>query len=158
MANMTPNQVEIAENGRIYYDLYIKPFDEVTMRQIRFQYDTGADNCLLDIAALNRLGYTNDWIKTTGEPKKVYTADLKLVEECFVIKLPNVTIGKHSCTNFHIVTSLSAKLAPLLGLNFIKFCNWFLDYEKAVADFKLIREIFPIKQGDFGIHFTQGKI
>ncbi|MCL1999785.1 MAG: retropepsin-like domain-containing protein [Turicibacter sp.] len=156
MANMMTNQVAIADNGRIYYNVYIKPFDNVTMQYIRFQYDTGADNCMLDISELNRLGYTNDWIKTTGEPKKVYTADLKLVEECFVIKLPNVTIGKHSCTNFHIVTSLSAKLAPLLGLNFIKFCSWHLNYKEYFAEFELIEEIFPIKQGDFGIHFTQG--
>ena len=149
------NRVTIDKNGRIDYYLYIKPFADVTMRPVIFRFDTGADSCMIDIGILLNLGYTEEWVLKNGTPHKVNQANKTAIENCYLVNLPQVTIGKHSFNNFRIVTSTTERLNQLLGINFIALCDWNISYKKSYAEFTLIKQIFGTAPGDFEAFLSQ---
>ena len=149
------NRVTINPNGRIYYHLYIKPFADVTMIPFVFHFDTGADTCMIDLRELQKLGYTKEWVLKNGTPHKVNQANKTAIENCYLVNLPQVTIGKHSFNNFRIVTSTTERLNQLLGINFIALCDWNISYKKNYAEFTLIKQIFGKAPNDFEAFLSQ---
>ncbi|MCL1997364.1 MAG: retroviral-like aspartic protease family protein [Turicibacter sp.] len=143
------NRVTIYPNGQIHYDLYIKPFADVTMKPVKFIFDTGVGTCMIDLIELQKLGYTEKWVLQNGVKKTVNQANKTKIENCYVVKLPQITIGKHSFNNFNMITSTTERLNQLLGLNFIRLCDWDISYKKNYAEFTLIKQILAKAPGDF---------
>jgi len=149
------NRVTINKSGQIHYDLYIKPFADVTMIPFEFIFDTGAGTCMIDLRELQKLGYTEEWVLQNGVKKTVNQANKTKIENCYVIKLPQITIGKHSFNNFNMITSTTERLNQLLGLNFIALCDWNISYKNNYAEFTLIKQILGKAPGDFEAFLSQ---
>jgi len=106
---------------------------------------------------LQKLGYTEEWVLQNGEKKAVNQVNKTAIENCYIVHLPQVTIGKHSFSNFRVVTSTTERLNQLMGINFIALCDWDICYKKSYAEFTLIKQIVGKSPGDFEAFLAQNE-
>lgn len=130
------------QNGFVYLRLYIRSLNSPKMAYFDYKVDTGANRTTISSSILNNLGYDNDWIKTgrlligderptvaTGEP----------IEDCYIVSLPEITIGDYVGYNWPFLTSLSVPFKDLLGTDTMSFFNWDFNYESGFCGYDLIK-------------------
>ena len=127
--------------GFAYLDIYIRSQETPSMSYLEYKVDSGANRTTISKDFLYDLKYTEDWIKTgklligderptvaTGEP----------IYDCYIVSLPEITIGDYVGYNWPFLTSLSVPFKNLLGTDTMSFFNWEFDYEKGICRFNLI--------------------
>jgi len=124
-----------------YLDVYIRTPDKPTMAYFEYKVDSGANRTTISNIDLNGLGYDNDWIKTgkllTGDDRPTVATGEPL-DDCYIVSLPEITIGDYVGYNWPFLTSLSVPFKNLLGTDTMSFFNWEFDYENGVCKYDLI--------------------
>jgi hypothetical protein len=79
-------------------DISIKPKNDLTMQDVPFKIDTGANCTTIGYSQLYKLGFDEDWIKS-GTPLKgearPTVASGRFVEDCYQVILPEINIGDY---------------------------------------------------------------
>jgi len=127
--------------GFAYIDIHIRAPESPAMSYLNYKVDSGANRTTISRDFLFDLGYNEDWIKkgelligderptvATGEP----------IEDCYIVSLPEISIGDNVGYNWPFLTSLSVQYRNLLGTDTMSFFNWEFDYEKGICRYNLI--------------------
>ena len=124
-----------------YLDIYIRTPDKPTMSYFEYKVDSGANRTTISNIDLNGLGYDNHWIKNgihlTGDDRPTVATGEPL-DDCYIVSLPEITIGDYVGYNWPFLTSLSVPFKNLLGTDTMSFFNWEFDYENGVCKYDLI--------------------
>ena len=111
------------------------------MSHLSYKVDSGADRTTISSTFLNDLGYSNEWIKTgkllTGDTRPT-VATGEPIDDCYIVSLPEITIGDYVGYNWPILTSLSVQFRNLLGTDTMSFFNWEFDYKNGICRYNLI--------------------
>jgi hypothetical protein len=112
------------------------------MARLEYKIDTGANCTTISHTELEKLGYDKDWIKLgkllEGDERPTAATGLP-VDDCYIVTLPEISIGEWVGYNWPFMTSLSVPFKFLLGTDSMRFFNWHFDYENDVCKFDLIQ-------------------
>jgi hypothetical protein len=128
---------DFSEYGRVYLPIDIKPFDDITMSDVDFKVDTGADTTTISKKDLIRLGYSMEWIKQNAvvydEANKPTTAAGEKVDAGY-IQLPLINILGYEGKNwaFQIAMDEMQDFRNLLGRDLLTGFNYQFDNDNEV--------------------------
>jgi predicted aspartyl protease len=123
------DKFDFKEHGRAYVPIYIKPYDKITLSDIAFKVDTGADASTISKADLIILGYDLDWIAKNAvvfkEDDKPSTATGDKVNAGYV-QLPLINILGYEAKNwpFQIIIDEDEDFRNLLGRDLLTGFNY----------------------------------
>ena len=145
-------QVVINDLGFAIVSVNIKPMYSQTMEEYKFKVDSGANRTTISCDELLKLGYSEDWIKSgvhlKGDERPILASGIPL-DDCYIVKLPQIAIGEWVGTNWPVLTSLSLPFKFLLGTDSMQFFNWTFDYRHMMCTFRLIDEKRNLPFGDY---------
>ena len=111
--------IDLAEHGRAFLRLDIKPAHDTTMRPVKMKVDTGADFTTLSKTDLVDLGYSYEWVQAnavTGHEYNLTTAagDIEVVG---LVQLPLTNILGYEAVMwpFRIILAKDRDFRNLLG-------------------------------------------
>jgi hypothetical protein len=130
---------EFEEYGRAYVPMSIKPLNEITLSEVRFKVDTGADVTTVSKKNLVALGYNMEWIKQNaivykGDDRPTTAAGDKI--NAGYIQLPLVNILGYEGKNwvFQVIMDEKQDFRNLLGRDLLAGFNYQFDnYERFFA-------------------------
>lgn len=139
---MLVREYKLDKAGFAYVPIDIRPKDALTMRSIDYKVDSGANRTTISAMELLKLGFDEDWIKSSGRllsgnARPTLASGLP-VDGCYLITLPEIRIVDWVGYNWPFMTSLSLPFRFLLGTDSMQFFNWNFDYENGVYRFSLI--------------------
>ena len=128
---------ELAEYGRVYVPIYMKPFDSIVLSPVSFKVDTGSDTTTISKSALVNLGYGIDWIRRNSvifeDNDKPMTAAGNRIDAGY-IQMPLLNIlgyeGKH--WPFQIIIDEDQDFRNLLGRDFLTGFNYCFNNDEDV--------------------------
>lgn len=135
------HEIKLTADGFAFLKMNIKPKNSLTMSKFDFKVDTGANCTTISHMELEKLGYDKDWIKSgklLGGADRPTAATGLPIEDCYIVTLPEISIGEWVGYNWPFMTSLSVPFKFLLGTDSMRFFNWNFDYENDICKFELI--------------------
>jgi len=137
------SEVSFNQLGFAFVDIYIRAKSSPAMTYIKYKVDSGANRTTIRRDLLNDLGYDDDWIKNgkllTGDDRPTVATGIA-IEDCYIVNLPEISIGDYVGYNWPFLTSLSTNFRDLLGTGTMQFFNWDFNYENDICRFELIPE------------------
>jgi len=134
-------EVNFNSAGFVIVDLSIKPNHSVTMKDVPYKVDSGANCTTISAKRLLDMGYDENWIRAgtplVGADAPTVASGLP-IEDCYEVILPEIRIGDWVGYNWPVLTSLSVPFKFLLGTDSMQFFNWHFDYGHGVCKFDLI--------------------
>ncbi|MCL1882335.1 MAG: retropepsin-like domain-containing protein [Defluviitaleaceae bacterium] len=135
------HEITLTQDGFTFLDMNIRPINSQTMAKVRYKVDTGANCTTISKKRLAELGYDENWIKSgkllKGDERPTAATGLP-IDDCYVVTLPEISIGEWVGYNWPFMTSLSVPFKFLLGTDSMRFFNWNFDYENDLCKFDLI--------------------
>lgn len=127
------NKFELSSGGRSFISVRMKPYKSVTLENIDFKVDTGADLTTIAKKELVRLGYSYQWIEKHIIESKNYTlsrAGGKAEPACY-IQIPIANVLDRDLVNwpFYVRKENHLDFPNLLGINILTHFNFLFDYE-----------------------------
>ena len=124
----------LSPEGRAMVKVHLKPFDDVTLTEVTFKLDTGADVTTISKETLNELGYNNDWITANAitDPKRtMQSAGVEKKSAIYVI-LPAVNFFGRDLVNWplHILADNDKDYPNLIGLDILRYFIVTFDFAK----------------------------
>ena len=123
---------DFSEYGRVYIPINIKPLDNITLSDILFKVDTGADTTTISKESLADLGYDSTWIKQNAvvykdEDKPTTAAGEKI--NAGYVQLPLINILGYEGKNwvFQIIMDEKQDFRNLLGRDLLTGFNYQFD-------------------------------
>jgi len=135
-------ETKFSSLGFAFLYLDIKPRFSSSMKRVRYKVDTGANCTTISSEQLVDLGFDEDWIKSGRRlegNERPSVASGSLLDDCYMVVVPEIHIGDFVGYNWPFMTSLSAPFKFLLGTDTMQFFNWNLDYEHGLCKFDLIQ-------------------
>ena len=134
-------EVKFDRAGFAIVPIYIRQKNAPTMASFDYKVDTGANCTTIGSKRLFELGYDENWIKAgrrlIGNSRPTVASGL-LIDDCYEVALPEISIGGWVGYNWPVLTSLSVPFRFLLGTDSMQFFNWNFDYENGICSFDLI--------------------
>ena len=135
------SEVVFSNLGFAFVKLYIRAKNSPAMTFIRYKVDSGANRTTIRRDFLNDLGYDDSWIRTgkllTGDDRPTVATGIA-IDECYIVHLPEISIGDYVGYNWPFLTSFSINFKDLLGTSTMQFFNWDFNYEQDICRFELI--------------------
>jgi hypothetical protein len=104
------HEIRINLEGFAFVYIDIKPNNSLTMERVRYKVDTGANCTTISKKRLSELGYDENWIKSgallKGADRPTAATGLP-INDCYVVKLPEIRIGEWVGYNWPFMTCLS---------------------------------------------------
>jgi len=135
-------EVKFDDVGFALLDIDIKPRFSNEMSSLPYKVDTGANCTTISSEQLIDLGFDADWIKSgrrLEDNERPSVASGSLLDDCYMVVVPEIRIGDFVGYNWPFMTSLSVPFKFLLGTDTMQFFNWHLDYEHGLCKFNLIQ-------------------
>ena len=130
----------LSSGGRALVPVYLKPFDLVTLNDILFKVDTGADITAIDKKDLYLLGYTHDWIETNARQDEIRTLSRAggRHRSAWYVNIPICNFAGRDLINwpFYIRMEADRNFPNLLGLDVLSNYVFTFNYDKAVVVFE----------------------
>ena len=134
-------EVSFDHDSFAYIRVCIKLFNSPKMAYFNYKADSGANRTTISSKILNDLGYDNEWIKTgkllIGDERPT-VATGAFIDDCYIVSLPEITIGDYVGYNWSFLTSLSVPYRNLLGTDTMNYFNWEFNYEKNFCRYNII--------------------
>jgi predicted aspartyl protease len=138
----------LAEFGRAYISMHIKPINDTTMRPISFKVDTGADKTTISRYHLFLLGYGAEWLKQNvvmyEDKEKPTTASGEKISAGYV-QLPLINILGYEGKNwsFQVILDEKHDFRNLLGRDLLTGFNYSFDNDADVFSISRTKTFKP---------------
>jgi len=130
-------KIGFGEYGRAYVAINIKPLESITLTEVTFKVDTGADFTTISKKNLVSLGYNMDWIKQNAvvydDKDKPTTAAGEKINAGY-IQLPLINLFGYEGKNwvFQIIMDENQDFRNLLGRDLLTGFNYNFDNDEDI--------------------------
>ena len=126
------NKILLSDEGRSFIPIYMKPYNDITLSQVRFKVDTGADLTTISKQELVYLGYSYEWIEKNTIESQSHTlarAGGNPHPACYVqIDIANVLGCELLNWPFYIRKEPNLDFPNLLGINILAHFDFSFNY------------------------------
>jgi hypothetical protein len=122
----TPNNL-----GRVEFNAHVMTGDRKSLKKVRFKYDSGSDFTTISCDDLDRLGYSQEFLKS--RPFHVAGASLAMGGKKKPLQyIENVSIkfGDRELQQCRVYFALGTQLSSFFGSDILKYFNREINYDK----------------------------